>query len=154
MFSKNCKRSTLLEVLLLIRSHRRSLQLAVSIRSLRNGGCPRNWLAIWLRLRFTMSSCECSRAWLYNRVRADKEGYIPGTLTTLVPWLLRRTGSELMVGSSSVIEASHRPSDCLCIDLKALMGKVAYATSLFDQDGISVRFMNSRINVSLRAISS
>lgn len=31
-------------------------------------------------------------------------------------------------------------------DLKALMGKVAYATSLFDQDGISVRFMNSRIN--------
>ena len=54
-------------------------------------------------------------------------------------------------------------------DLKALMGRVAYATSLFDQDGISVgfrgqrsrsrrvtdstfffqvRFMNSRINVS------
>lgn len=31
-------------------------------------------------------------------------------------------------------------------DLKALMGRVAYATSLFDQDGISVRFMNSRIN--------
>lgn len=34
-------------------------------------------------------------------------------------------------------------------DLKALMSKVAYATSLFDQDGISVRFMNSRVNVSI-----
>lgn len=31
-------------------------------------------------------------------------------------------------------------------DMKAVMGKVAYATSLFDQDGIQVRFMNSRVN--------
>lgn len=33
-------------------------------------------------------------------------------------------------------------------DLKLIMSRVAYATSLFDQDGISVRFMNSRVNVS------
>lgn len=31
-------------------------------------------------------------------------------------------------------------------DLKLIMSRVAYATSLFDQDGISVRFMNSRVN--------
>ncbi|KAJ9091487.1 hypothetical protein QFC21_007187 [Naganishia friedmannii] len=30
-------------------------------------------------------------------------------------------------------------------DLKLIMSRVAYATSLFDQDGIQVRFMNSRV---------
>lgn len=36
-------------------------------------------------------------------------------------------------------------------DLKMVIGKVSYATSLFDQDGIQVRFMNSKLegNVSL-----
>ena len=30
-------------------------------------------------------------------------------------------------------------------DLKALMGRVAYATSLFDQDGISVSLVLNRV---------
>lgn len=31
-------------------------------------------------------------------------------------------------------------------DMKSILAKVAHATSLFDQDGIQVRFLNSQIN--------
>lgn len=31
-------------------------------------------------------------------------------------------------------------------DLKALMGRVAYATSLFDQDGIAVSIISIRVS--------
>lgn len=35
-------------------------------------------------------------------------------------------------------------------DLKLIVSRVAMAASLFDQDGIQVRFMNSRVSVPLR----
>jgi hypothetical protein len=39
-------------------------------------------------------------------------------------------------------------------DLKLILSKVAFAASLFDQDGIEVRFMNSRATISTTSKTS